>query len=98
MGVDDDRKRQADTINRFHADIERLVEESGLEWTLLRSGWIVPSASINTGRGANWAGSVYPVSRRCGVYIYTIDGSVGQGVGTRNKDGGRKCYSKTRTA
>ena len=44
MSVDDDRKRQADPINRFHAAIERLIEESGLEWTFLRSGGMVPSS------------------------------------------------------
>jgi hypothetical protein len=44
MRVGDDRKRQADPINRFHAAIERLIEESGLEWTFLRSGGIVPSS------------------------------------------------------
>jgi uncharacterized protein YbjT (DUF2867 family) len=36
MSVRDDRERQADTISAFHADIERLVEQSGLEWTFLR--------------------------------------------------------------
>jgi uncharacterized protein YbjT (DUF2867 family) len=38
MGVRDDVEEQADPINQFHADIERLIEESGLEWTFLRSG------------------------------------------------------------
>jgi uncharacterized protein YbjT (DUF2867 family) len=44
MSVGDYRKRQADPINRFHADIERLIEECGLGWTFLRSGGIVPSS------------------------------------------------------
>jgi uncharacterized protein YbjT (DUF2867 family) len=37
LGVHDDVERQADPINQFHADIERLIERSGLEWTFLRS-------------------------------------------------------------
>lgn len=37
MGVRDDLEEQADPINRFHADLERLIEKSGLEWTFLRS-------------------------------------------------------------
>ena len=38
VGVRDDVEVQADPINQFHSDIERLIEESGLEWTFLRSG------------------------------------------------------------
>jgi uncharacterized protein YbjT (DUF2867 family) len=38
MGVRDDLGRQADPINQFHADVERLIERSGLEWTFVRSG------------------------------------------------------------
>jgi uncharacterized protein YbjT (DUF2867 family) len=37
-GVRDDLEQQTDPINQFHADIERLIEQSGLEWTFLRSG------------------------------------------------------------
>jgi uncharacterized protein YbjT (DUF2867 family) len=37
MGVRDDVEEQADPINQFHADLERLIEKSGLEWTFLRS-------------------------------------------------------------
>jgi len=36
MGVRDDRAQQADTINAFHADLERLIKQTGLEWTFLR--------------------------------------------------------------
>jgi uncharacterized protein YbjT (DUF2867 family) len=36
MSVRDDRERQADPISAFHADIERLIKQSGLEWTFLR--------------------------------------------------------------
>lgn len=38
MGVRDDLEEQADPINQSHADIERLIEQSGLEWTFVRSG------------------------------------------------------------
>lgn len=42
LGVREDRDRQADPINQFHADMERHVERSGLEWTFLRpSGFAV---------------------------------------------------------
>jgi len=34
--VRDDLERQADPVSQFHADIERLIERSGLEWTFLR--------------------------------------------------------------
>ncbi|MGI9049704.1 MAG: NAD(P)H-binding protein [Rubrobacteraceae bacterium] len=38
MGVRDDLERQAGPINQFHADMEQLIEQSGLEWTFVRSG------------------------------------------------------------
>lgn len=38
MGVRRDRERQTDPITQFHADIERLIERSSLEWTFLRAG------------------------------------------------------------
>ncbi|MER5424436.1 NAD(P)H-binding protein [Streptosporangium roseum] len=37
-GVREDVERQGDPINQFHADVERLIERSGLEWTFLRAG------------------------------------------------------------
>ncbi|MGH3086044.1 MAG: NAD(P)-binding oxidoreductase, partial [Rubrobacteraceae bacterium] len=37
-GVRDGARRQADPINQFHSEIELLIEGSGLQWTLLRSG------------------------------------------------------------
>lgn len=37
-GVRDGLEQQADPINQFHAGIERLIEESGLAWTFVRSG------------------------------------------------------------
>jgi uncharacterized protein YbjT (DUF2867 family) len=36
MSVRDDLEEQADPISAFHADVERLIEKSGLEWTFLR--------------------------------------------------------------
>ena len=38
MSVRDDLAEQSDPISGFHADIERLIEASGLEWTFLRAG------------------------------------------------------------
>ena len=38
LGIRDDLAQQPDPINAFHADIERLIEQSGLEWTFLRPG------------------------------------------------------------
>jgi uncharacterized protein YbjT (DUF2867 family) len=36
MSVRDDLERQSTLISAFHADIEHLIEQSGLEWTILR--------------------------------------------------------------
>jgi uncharacterized protein YbjT (DUF2867 family) len=38
LGVRDDLEQQPDPINAFHADIEHVIEQSGLEWTFLRPG------------------------------------------------------------
>jgi uncharacterized protein YbjT (DUF2867 family) len=38
LGIRDDLERQPDPINAFHADIEHVIEQSGLEWTFLRPG------------------------------------------------------------
>jgi len=38
MGVRDDREEQTNPIDAFHADIERLIKQSGLDWTIVRSG------------------------------------------------------------
>ncbi|MFI6415690.1 NAD(P)H-binding protein [Streptomyces sp. NPDC050585] len=43
-GVDEDAERQTDPINQLHADMERLIEKSGLEWTVLRSDTIASNA------------------------------------------------------
>jgi uncharacterized protein YbjT (DUF2867 family) len=38
MSVRDAHAERADTISGLHAAIERLIEESGMEWTFLRAG------------------------------------------------------------
>lgn len=43
-GVSDDTERQTDPINQLHADMERLIERSGLRWTILRSNTIASNA------------------------------------------------------
>ncbi|RST07713.1 NAD-dependent epimerase/dehydratase family protein [Streptomyces sp. WAC07149] len=43
-GVDEAVERQTDPINQLHADMERLIERSGVEWTFLRSDTIASNA------------------------------------------------------
>lgn len=43
-GVSDEAERQTDPINQLHADMERLIEKSGLRWTILRSNTIASNA------------------------------------------------------
>lgn len=38
MGVRHDVDQQTDPVSQFHAGIERMVKQSGLEWTFLRAG------------------------------------------------------------
>jgi uncharacterized protein YbjT (DUF2867 family) len=38
MSVRDDLAQQPESISGFHAELERLIEASGLEWTFLRAG------------------------------------------------------------
>jgi uncharacterized protein YbjT (DUF2867 family) len=38
MSVRDDLDEQAEMISGFHAEMERLIDRSGLEWTFLRAG------------------------------------------------------------
>lgn len=54
--MDEDTGRQADPINQIHADMESLIETSGLEWTILRASTIASNA-------LGWAGQI----RRGGV-------------------------------
>jgi len=50
-GVNEDAARQTDPINQLHADMESLVEASGLEWTILRANTIASNA-------LGWAGQI----------------------------------------
>lgn len=43
-GVRDGVNKQPDPINQFHSEIERIIEESDLEWTFLRSGGLAVNA------------------------------------------------------
>ncbi|RCH64519.1 NAD-dependent epimerase/dehydratase family protein [Streptomyces sp. SDr-06] len=43
-GVNEDAEHQTDPINQLHADMERLIEGSGVEWTFLRSNTIASNA------------------------------------------------------
>jgi uncharacterized protein YbjT (DUF2867 family) len=66
MSVRDDRERQADPISAFHADVERLIERSGLEWTFLRpSGFatntLLWAPQIRSGGLVRWP---YAAARR----------------------------------
>lgn len=50
-GVNEEAERQSDPINQFHADMERLIEKSGLEWTFLRADTFASNA-------LGWAGQI----------------------------------------
>jgi uncharacterized protein YbjT (DUF2867 family) len=50
-GVDADAEWQADPINQLHADMEGLIEASGLDWTILRANTIASNA-------LGWAGQI----------------------------------------
>lgn len=57
--VRDDLELPPNIIARFHTDIERLIEKSGLEWTFLRPGgfatntlWLAPQ--IRAGDAVQW--------------------------------------------
>ncbi len=50
-GVNEDAGRQTDPINQLHADMESLIEASGLEWTILRADTIASNA-------LGWAGQI----------------------------------------
>ncbi|WP_371650149.1 MULTISPECIES: NAD(P)H-binding protein [unclassified Streptomyces] len=62
-GVREDADRQSDPINQLHADMEALIEESGLEWAVLRSntiasntlGWAAQIRSTGAMRGPDIA-------------------------------------------
>jgi uncharacterized protein YbjT (DUF2867 family) len=49
--VNEEAARQTDPINQLHADMERLIEAKGLEWTILRANTIASNA-------LGWAGQI----------------------------------------
>ncbi|MFC9235287.1 NAD(P)H-binding protein [Streptomyces decoyicus] len=62
-GVNEHAERQTDPIHQLHADMERLIEKSGLAWTVLRSdtiasnarGWAEQIRTTNVVRGPDIA-------------------------------------------
>lgn len=50
-GVDRTAERQTDPIRQLHADMEALIEKSGLEWTVLRADTFASNA-------CGWAGQI----------------------------------------
>ncbi|MFG2138511.1 NAD(P)H-binding protein [Streptomyces sp. NPDC048650] len=87
-GVNDDAERQTDPINQLHADMERLIEGSGLEWTILRSntiasngrGWAHQIRTTRAVRGPDIAATAVIHERdiaAVAVHALTEDGHVG---------------------
>jgi uncharacterized protein YbjT (DUF2867 family) len=90
-GVREGAEEQADPIHGFHADIERLIGRSGLEWTFLRAAGLAANAlawagEIRSGAAAvrepHGAGARSPVHERdvaaVGVRALTADGHGGR--------------------
>ena len=95
LGIRDDLAQQPDPINAFHADIERLIEQSGLEWTFLRPGgfatntlWWAPQ--IRADGVVRWA---YGACARASIHEEDL-AAVAVRVLTGEKHGGAK-YSLT---
>jgi uncharacterized protein YbjT (DUF2867 family) len=91
LGIRDDLAQQPDSINAFHADIERLIEQSGLEWTFLRPGgfatntlWWVPQ--IRAEGVVRWA---YGACARASIHERDI-AAVAVRVLTNSGHGGAK--------
>jgi len=66
LSVRDEIQRQADPISAFHAEIERLIEQSGMQWTFLRpSGFatntLIWAPQIRAGDVVRWP---YGAARR----------------------------------
>ncbi|MFF4694919.1 NAD(P)H-binding protein [Streptomyces chattanoogensis] len=87
-GVNGDAERQTDPINQLHADMERLIENSGLEWTVLRSntiasnarGWAEQIRTTHIVRGPDIAATAVIHERdvaAVAVHALTDDGHVG---------------------
>ncbi|WP_038527272.1 NAD(P)H-binding protein [Streptomyces noursei] len=88
-GVNDDAERQTDPINQLHADMERLIEASGLEWTFLRSntlasnalGWAEQIRTTHVVRGPDMAATAVIHERdvaAVAVHALTDDGHEGR--------------------
>ncbi|MGW5117831.1 NAD(P)H-binding protein [Streptomyces noursei] len=88
-GVNDDAERQTDPINQLHADMERLIEASGLEWTFLRSntlasnalGWAEQIRATHVVRGPDMAATAVIHERdvaAVAVHALTDDGHEGR--------------------
>jgi uncharacterized protein YbjT (DUF2867 family) len=91
LGIRDDLEQQPDPINALHADIEHVIEQSGLEWTFLRPGgfatntlWWTPQ--IRAGGVVRW---VYGACARASIHERDI-ASVAVRVLTSDGHGGAK--------
>lgn len=91
LGISDDLVQQPDSVNALHADIERLIEQSGLEWTFLRPGgfatntlWWVPQ--IRAEGVVRW---VYGACARASIHERDI-AAVAVRVLTNSGHGGAK--------
>ena len=91
LGISDDLAQQPDSVNALHADIERLIEQSGLEWTFLRPGgfatntlWWVPQ--IRAEGVVRW---VYGACARASIHERDI-AAVAVRVLTKSGHGGAK--------
>lgn len=91
LSVRDDQKRQIDPISAFHADLERMIEESGMDWTILRCsgfatntlGW---ARQIRSGNMLRW-----PYARAARSLIHEGDiASVAAKALTSNQHGHAK--------
>ncbi|MFB7612695.1 NAD(P)H-binding protein [Kitasatospora sp. NPDC056181] len=87
-GVNEGAERQTDPINQLHADMERLVEGSGLAWTFLRSntiasnarGWAEQTRTTDVVRGPDIAATAVIHERdvaAVAAHALTDDGHVG---------------------
>jgi uncharacterized protein YbjT (DUF2867 family) len=89
LAVQDNLEQQANPIGQFHADIEQLIEKSGLEWTFLRPGgfatntlrWWAPQ--ICAGEVVRWpygAAAVSPIHER-DIARVAVRALIGEGHG-----------------
>lgn len=87
-GVNEDTERQTDPISQLHADMERLIERSGMQWTFLRSntiasnarGWAEQIRTTRVVRGPDIAATAVIHERdvaAAAVHVLTDDGHAG---------------------